>query len=133
MKKELSQDTLSFTNLQTTWTSNRYYDVGLIAFVLGLSNNLQLFNNLKELGAGLIGPYILFSTALGIPMVIVELCLSQYGQKGMIRIWALCPIFKGMGYLCLLYLFLTVVEELSVLAYLARYLINSFSTQSGEC
>ncbi|XP_044759542.1 creatine transporter-like [Coccinella septempunctata] len=127
----MSDSTLSFTNLQTTWTSNRYYTVGLIGFVLGLSNTLHLFNNMKVLGAGFLGPYLLFSTALGIPLVILELSLSQYGQKGLIRIWALCPVFKGMGYLCLLYLLVMLVEDLSVLAYLARYMINSFSTQSG--
>ncbi|KAL3273010.1 hypothetical protein HHI36_014466 [Cryptolaemus montrouzieri] len=86
------------TNPRTTWSSKHYYEIGLIGFVLGVSNSLYLFNSIKSLGGTFSTPYLLFTLVLGIPLVILELSLSQYGQKDMIQIWELCPVFKGLGW-----------------------------------
>ena len=53
----------------------------------------------KNGGGAFLVPYFLFLTLIGIPMMYMEMSISQFFQVGNIKLWQLVnPYMKGIGY-----------------------------------
>lgn len=50
-------------------------------------------------------PYVLFIFLGGIPIFFLEIALGQFMKAGSINVWNIAPLFKGLLYIFMQYLF----------------------------
>ena len=51
----------------------------------------------KNGGGAFLVPYFILIVAGGVPMYYLEILMGQYTRSGTIKIWDICPIFRGVG------------------------------------
>lgn len=76
----------------------------------------------KHLGAFLI-PYLLAVVVLGLPMYYLELAIGQFFSSGVLGVWKIAPIFKGVGYASVVLSCWVNVYYIIVLSWALFYLI----------
>ncbi|KAK9882972.1 hypothetical protein WA026_001188 [Henosepilachna vigintioctopunctata] len=130
---DMSDETTTLTsiNSHSTWSSNRYYEIILLAFSLGLTNTEQFMEESMEPGLHAFFGYIAVLVILGVPLVIVELSLGQYSRKGIIKFWEICPLFYGFGYLSFVLTLSNMVLNLTISSQILKYTLNQFFWESG--
>jgi solute carrier family 6 amino acid transporter-like protein 5/7/9/14 len=70
-----------------------------IASAVGLGNIWRFpFIAGQNGGGAFLIPYLLVLTVIGRPLYLMELGLGQFASAGPIKIWELCPAFRGVGY-----------------------------------
>ena len=47
--------------------------------------------------------YFAMMCHFGVPMMLLEMTLGQYGSQGVLTTWRMCPLFQGVGVSILLY------------------------------
>jgi len=81
------------------WSGKLDFVMSALSFAVGMGN-LWRFPYLcyKNGGGAFIIPYVLMMAVLGYPLLFLELSLGQYGRKGIVDVWRVCPVFKGIGW-----------------------------------
>ncbi|XP_026470122.1 sodium-dependent nutrient amino acid transporter 1-like [Ctenocephalides felis] len=69
-----------------------------IAMSVGLGNIWRFpFTAYENGGGAFLIPYIIVLFVIGKPVYYLEMTLGQFTSKSSVKIWALCPILKGIG------------------------------------
>ncbi|CAD5116218.1 DgyrCDS5133 [Dimorphilus gyrociliatus] len=55
------------------------------------------YNCYKNGGGAFIVPYFIFLVGAGIPTVFMEMLIGQYSSQGILSVWNVVPLFKGIG------------------------------------
>ncbi|XP_048253320.1 sodium-dependent dopamine transporter-like [Haliotis rufescens] len=117
-------------NLRKTQWSNKFQGIlALLGFSVGLGN-LWRFPYLcqRNGGGAFLIPYVISTAVVAVPLFILEVALGQFSAQGPIKVWAICPLMKGVGF-CILFVTCIVVPYYSmVFAWALYYLYSSFST-----
>ncbi|KAF2882794.1 hypothetical protein ILUMI_23306 [Ignelater luminosus] len=111
------------------WHSHRNFIMALICWTVGLGNcwRFPVAASLDGGGAFLL-PYLLETFVIAIPFTYMELGLGQFSNRGPVAVWALCPIWKGVGNASItLMLFLMVYYNI-ICSYLIFFFFASMST-----
>ncbi|XP_067649956.1 sodium-dependent dopamine transporter-like isoform X2 [Haliotis asinina] len=72
--------------------------------------------------------YIVFTIISAIPCVFLEMVIGQFSQGGPIKVWNLCPPFRGIGMGQVVINLLYAAFYSALLAWICYYLYYSFST-----
>ncbi|XP_071088598.1 sodium- and chloride-dependent GABA transporter 1-like [Haliotis cracherodii] len=117
-------------NVRKPQWSNKFQGIiAVLGFSVGLGNLWRFpYVCQKNGGGAFLIPYFISTTVLAIPLFILEVALGQFSAKGPIKVWAMCPILKGVGF-CILSISCIIVPYYSmVFAWALYYLYSSFST-----
>ncbi|GFU92933.1 sodium-dependent noradrenaline transporter [Trichonephila clavipes] len=63
------------------------------------------------------------------PLFYMELVLGQYHRQGPISVWKFCPLFKGVGYCCVLVSWYVSFYYNVIIAWTLYYMFISFSAE----
>ncbi|XP_046356613.2 sodium- and chloride-dependent glycine transporter 2-like [Haliotis rufescens] len=110
--------------------SNRFQSIiAVLGFSVGLGNLLRFpYVCQKNGGGAFLIPYVISTTLIAIPLFILEVAIGQFSGKGPIKVWAICPLMKGIG-ACILSISCMVIPCYGVVfAWTLYYIYNSFST-----
>lgn len=81
------------------WTGKLDFLMAALSYAVGLGS-LWRFPYLvyRNGGGAFLIPYIIMNFLSGVPLFLLEMSMGQFSSSGVINIWRLCPLFKGMGY-----------------------------------
>ncbi|XP_046564505.1 sodium- and chloride-dependent betaine transporter-like [Haliotis rubra] len=116
-------------NVRKPQWSNKFQGIiAVLGFSVGLGNLWRFpYVCQKNGGGAFLIPYFISTTVLAIPLFILEVALGQFSGKGPIKVWAICPLMKGVGF-CILCISCIIVPYYSmVFAWALYYIYSSFS------
>ncbi|XP_075751419.1 sodium- and chloride-dependent GABA transporter 1-like [Rhipicephalus microplus] len=111
------------------WASKADFVFSCISYAVGLGNVWRFPYLCYENGGGaFLIPYFTCLLTTAVPMFYLEVAVGQYLSKGGIGVWAVAPMFKGVGIASLVVLMLSSVYNMVIVAWILFYLISSFTT-----
>ncbi|NXO60296.1 SC6A7 protein, partial [Aramus guarauna] len=72
--------------------------------------------------------YFIMLLVMGLPLLLMELSLGQYGAAGPIGVWKCCPLLKGVGVAMLFVCSLLSLYYIVIVAWAIYYLVSSFQS-----
>ncbi|XP_053379035.1 sodium- and chloride-dependent glycine transporter 1-like [Mercenaria mercenaria] len=81
-----------------TWGGRFEFLLSLVGYTVGLGNLWRFPYFCYRNGGGIaIIPFLLFLLICGGPLYYIEVCLGQFSGKSPVKVWNICPLFKGIG------------------------------------
>lgn len=78
------------------WGNPIEFLLSCIAMSVGLGNIWRFpFVAYENGGGAFLIPYIIVLMFIGKPLYYMELCLGQFASFGPVKVWELCPAFRG--------------------------------------
>ncbi|XP_048241869.1 sodium- and chloride-dependent creatine transporter 1-like [Haliotis rufescens] len=111
------------------WRNQLDYIITLLGFSVGSGTFIKFpFYCMRNGGGAFLIPFVLFTLIGAIPCVFLEMAIGQYSQSGPIKVWDICPAFKGIGVGCVLcsWMFYTYYNVL--FSWITYYFYYSFYT-----
>lgn len=69
---------------------------------------------------------------MGMPIFLLELVIGQYSGMGPDQAFArIAPIFSGLGYCCIVVIFLVTIYYMVIIAWTVFYFFASFDSELG--
>ncbi|XP_041374231.1 sodium- and chloride-dependent glycine transporter 1-like [Gigantopelta aegis] len=94
-----AKDRSGLVKSRDRWGRQAEFILTLIGFAVGLGNVWRFPYLAYENGGGaFLIPYILSLVFMGIPLFCLEVTFGQFASMGPLSIWAINPLFKGLGY-----------------------------------
>ncbi|CAG9824767.1 unnamed protein product [Phaedon cochleariae] len=114
------------------WKSDQRYLTALFCWTIGLVSifpvpRLFLRGNLLDT----LISYMIIMIIIGIPLVLLELSISQYSRKSISGSWDLCPFFRGIGYTKVVTLFIFQIYSNVLNSYSLFYCFTSIPKLEG--
>ncbi|CAK9291732.1 unnamed protein product [Gordionus sp. m RMFG-2023] len=111
------------------WNRQLDFIFSLIGYAVGVGN-IWRFPNLcyRNGGGAFLIPYSLMLFACGIPLFFLEVSLGQFSNKGAIKVWDICPLFRGVGIGTLVITTICNVYYNLLIAFILFYLFSSFTS-----
>ncbi|CAG5131871.1 unnamed protein product, partial [Candidula unifasciata] len=95
-KKSLSQDR---DLLRETWSGRYDFLLSCIGFAVGLGNIWRFpYLCFENGGVAFLIPYMFFMVTCALPLFYLEVACGQFASLGVIAIWRICPLLRGIGY-----------------------------------
>ncbi|XP_067650071.1 sodium- and chloride-dependent glycine transporter 1-like isoform X2 [Haliotis asinina] len=80
------------------WHSHVDYMLTILGYSVGVGGMWKFpYMCMRNGGGAFLFLFLVFSVIGAIPCVFLEMVIGQYGQSGPVRVWNLCPPFKGIG------------------------------------
>ncbi|XP_072387883.1 sodium- and chloride-dependent glycine transporter 2-like [Diabrotica undecimpunctata] len=81
------------------WKSHTTYTIAILSWTMGLTNIFYIPTLILENGIlDFFASHILVMIMVGLPVTVIDIAISQYSSKSMVRCWDICPFFRGAGY-----------------------------------
>ncbi|KAG1679904.1 Sodium- and chloride-dependent glycine transporter 2 [Nymphon striatum] len=111
------------------WSGKLDFVLSCISFAVGFGNIWRFpYMCYKNGGAVFLIPYILMLVLVGFPLFYMELCLGQFSGKGPVKVWAVVPVMRGVGYAMVLNSFFKASYYVILVAYTFYYFFASLSS-----
>ncbi|XP_046371166.2 sodium- and chloride-dependent glycine transporter 1-like [Haliotis rufescens] len=113
-----------------TWGSHVDYIVTILGYSVGVGGMWKFpYLCMRNGGGAFLLLFLVFSVIGAIPCVFLEMVIGQFSQSGPVKVWNLCPPFRGigLGYVLITMYFSTYYPAL--FAWFFYYLYYSFSAK----
>ncbi|XP_038055503.1 sodium- and chloride-dependent glycine transporter 1-like [Patiria miniata] len=111
------------------WSGKLDFLLSCVSFAVGLGNVWRFpFLCFENGGGAFLIPYILMIFMAGLPLFFLELSFGQFASQGCLSIWAISPIFKGLGFGMLIVCALVTLYYNVIIAYALFYFFASFTS-----
>lgn len=101
-----------------------------IAMSIGLGNVWRFpFTAYENGGGAFLIPYIIVLFIVGKPFYYLEMIMGQFTSKSSVKMWALAPGFKGVGWAQMFSMISVGTYYCSLMSLTLFYLIQSFTSQ----
>lgn len=112
------------------WNNSFEFLLSIISMSVGMGNFYRFpFVAYQNGGGAFLIPYVLVLTFVGRPMYLLELAIGQFCSFGQVKVWDICPFFRGVGYGSAIGSFCWVTYCSSVMAVTFYYLFMSFQKE----
>ncbi|KAL7646019.1 UNVERIFIED_CONTAM: hypothetical protein RMT77_002920 [Armadillidium vulgare] len=109
------------------WDSPIEFLLSCIAMSVGLGNIWRFpFTAYENGGGAFLIPYLIVLFIIGRPLYYMELCMGQFASYGSVKVWAMVPAFRGIGYGQAIVTWCIVTYYVSLMSLTVFYLIVSF-------
>lgn len=109
------------------WASGTDFFMAALAMSVGLGNVYRFPYIAYDNGGGaFLIPYIVIHILIGKPIYYVEACIGQFVSRGPIKVWAISPALKGIGYGQIFATVMVLLYYCSLIAITGFYLVHSF-------
>lgn len=110
------------------WGSKFDFLLSSIGFAVGLGNVWRFpYLCYKNGGGAFLIPYVIMLLFAGLPLFCLELGFGQFTSKGAIGVWAITPLFKGLGFAMCIITGIVCIYYNMVIAYTLFYFFASFN------
>ncbi|CAG0894999.1 unnamed protein product [Darwinula stevensoni] len=111
-----------------TWATKLEFILSCLGYAIGLSNVWRFpYLCYKNGGGAFFVPYFTMLFACGIPIFFLEMALGQFNSCGVLSVFRICPIFKGVGFAMIIVNILVSAYYNVILAYTLFYMGVGFS------
>ncbi|XP_041369478.1 sodium- and chloride-dependent glycine transporter 2-like [Gigantopelta aegis] len=122
------QPTVETSKSRETWSTRFEFLLSCLSYAVGLSNVWRFpYVCYKNGGGAFILPYMITLVVTGLPVVYLELCFGQFASEGVISIWKVLPIFKGVGWAMFIVSGIVCIYYNVIIAWTLYYLFASFA------
>ncbi|XP_052900292.1 sodium-dependent nutrient amino acid transporter 1-like [Anopheles moucheti] len=109
------------------WGKGVEFLMSCIAMSVGLGNVWRFpFVALENGGGAFVIPYIIVLLLVGKPVYYMEMIIGQFSSRGSVKVYDMAPIMRGVGYGQLFSVSTLITYYSSLMALIARYMIDSF-------
>uniref|UniRef100_A0A182YMH2 Transporter n=1 Tax=Anopheles stephensi TaxID=30069 RepID=A0A182YMH2_ANOST len=109
------------------WGKGVEFLMSCIAMSVGLGNVWRFpFVALENGGGAFVIPYIIVLLLVGKPVYYMEMIIGQFSSRGSVKVYDMAPIMRGVGYGQLFSVTTLITYYSSLMALIARYMIDSF-------
>ncbi|XP_052861312.1 sodium-dependent nutrient amino acid transporter 1-like [Anopheles cruzii] len=109
------------------WGKGIEFLMSCIAMSVGLGNVWRFpFVALENGGGAFVIPYIIVLLLVGKPVYFMEMLIGQFSSRGSVKVYDMAPIMRGVGYGQLFSITMLITYYSSLMALIARYMIDSF-------
>ncbi|XP_053669859.1 sodium-dependent nutrient amino acid transporter 1-like isoform X1 [Anopheles nili] len=109
------------------WGKGIEFLMSCIAMSVGLGNVWRFpFVALENGGGAFVIPYIIVLLLVGKPVYYMEMIIGQFSSRGSVKVYDMAPIMRGVGYGQLFSVSTLITYYSSLMALIARYMIDSF-------
>ncbi|XP_046581656.1 sodium- and chloride-dependent GABA transporter 2-like [Haliotis rubra] len=113
---------------QEKWGSHVDYMMTLIGYSIGVGCMWKFpYMCMRNGGGAFLIPFIVFMIIGAVPCVFLEMVIGQFSQSGAVKVWNLCPPFKGVGMGNVLIGIFYSTYYSALFAWLIYYFYHSFS------
>lgn len=112
------------------WSNGVEFLMSCIAMSVGLGNIWRFpFIAFNNGGGAFLIPYIVVLFLIGKPLYYLEMALGQFVSGGPVKVWALSPALKGLGYGQIFATIMVATYYCSLMALTAFYFVQSFAAE----
>lgn len=112
------------------WSNGVEFLMSCIAMSVGLGNIWRFpFIAFNNGGGAFLIPYIVVLFLIGKPLYYLEMALGQFVSAGPVKVWALSPALKGLGYGQIFATIMVATYYCSLMALTAFYFVQSFAAE----
>lgn len=112
------------------WGKGIEFLMSCIAMSVGLGNIWRFpFVAYENGGGAFLIPYIIVLVLIGRPMYYLEMVIGQFSNYGSIKMWRLCPAFRGVGVGQMFASLMVLCYYCSLLTLTTFYFVMSFSAE----
>ncbi|XP_064609182.1 sodium- and chloride-dependent betaine transporter-like [Liolophura sinensis] len=111
------------------WRNPLEFLLSTLGYAIGMGSLWRFpYLVMRNGGGAFLIPYIIFAAIFGFPLFFMESALGQYFQQSPIRVFDICPLFKGIGVVMCMVSVLVPVYYMTVIAWALYFLYNAFSS-----
>ncbi|XP_055685586.1 sodium-dependent nutrient amino acid transporter 1-like isoform X2 [Lutzomyia longipalpis] len=115
---------------RATWGNSIEFLMSCISMSVGLGNIWRFpFIAYENGGGAFLIPYIIVLIIVGKPMYYMEMILGQFTSRSSVKIWAVSPIFKGIGIGQMVGTCSVISYYCSMIGLTLNYLFSSFQSE----
>lgn len=108
------------------WDNQFEYLLSMIGYAVGLGNVWRFPYLCYENGGGaFIIPYVIMLCVAGIPIFFLEVSIAQFSSYGPIKLWNICPAFRGIGMMMVMYSAFVALYYNTIIAYSIFYFFST--------
>ncbi|XP_057381028.1 sodium-dependent nutrient amino acid transporter 1-like isoform X2 [Daphnia carinata] len=112
-----------------TWGNPIEFLMSCISLSVGLGNIWRFpFTAYENGGGAFLIPYLVVLLLIGKPLYFMEMILGQFSSYGSVKVWAVVPMAKGVGYGGALATWFVVTYYCCLMALTVFYFFSSFQT-----
>jgi len=112
-----------------TWGNPIEFLLSCISMSVGLGNVWRFpFTAFKNGGGAFLIPYLVVLLFIGKPLYFLEMIIGQFSSRGSVKVWAVTPIVKGIGYGQAMATWFVVTYYCCLMALTTYYFFASFQT-----
>nr|XP_011443803.2 sodium- and chloride-dependent glycine transporter 2 [Crassostrea gigas]XP_019927579.2 sodium- and chloride-dependent glycine transporter 2 [Crassostrea gigas]XP_034320566.1 sodium- and chloride-dependent glycine transporter 2 [Crassostrea gigas]XP_034320572.1 sodium- and chloride-dependent glycine transporter 2 [Crassostrea gigas] len=129
-KITLSEDTESEeTEEREKWDKKAESILSMLGFCVGLGNIWRFpYLCMRNGGGAFLIPFLFFLFFCGLPLYTLEVTVGQFSGKGIVKVWDVCPIFRGVGFGISILSTISCSYYIIIISWTTFYLINSFKS-----
>ncbi|CAD5122053.1 DgyrCDS10504 [Dimorphilus gyrociliatus] len=110
-----------------TWGGKAEFLLSCIGYAVGLGTIWRFpYVCYQGGGAAFLIPYTIYLLLFGIPLIMLEMGLGQFSNKGPIGVWEISPLFKGVGYAMCIICGITSVYYNVIISWTLYFFTQSF-------
>ncbi|XP_067648981.1 sodium- and chloride-dependent GABA transporter 3-like [Haliotis asinina] len=80
------------------WGSQADYMMTVLGYSIGMGSMWKFpYMCMRNGGGAFLIPFLVFMIIGAVPCVFLEMAIGQFTQSGAVKVWNLCPPFRGMG------------------------------------
>jgi len=127
---EVSKDPESADVERPSWDNKWDFLMACLSYAVGLGT-LWRFPYLvyRHGGGAFLIPYTIMNLIAGIPLFLMEMSIGQFSSSGVVRVWRLSPLFKGIGYAMVCVSGILAPYYNLIIAWSLVYLFSSFTSE----
>ncbi|XP_041373553.1 sodium-dependent proline transporter-like [Gigantopelta aegis] len=112
-----------------TWSHRFEFLLSCLSYAVGLGNVWRFpYVCYKNGGGAFLLPFLVMLCITGLPLVFLELAFGQFASEGVVSIWKISPVFKGVGWSMFIMSGLIAMYYNMIIAWSLHYLFGSFAT-----
>uniref|UniRef100_A0AC35F4A8 Transporter n=1 Tax=Panagrolaimus sp. PS1159 TaxID=55785 RepID=A0AC35F4A8_9BILA len=110
------------------WRAPQDFIFSMIAYAVGLGNIWRFpYLCYKNGGGTFLIAYIACFAIIALPIFVLEVAIGQYLQTGALRIWKVCPLFRGVGFGNIILSLMCASYFCVIVSWALFYLVSSFN------
>ncbi|KAL5022066.1 hypothetical protein ScPMuIL_001221 [Solemya velum] len=116
-------------NEREQWSRKLDYMLSMVGYCVGLGNLWRFpYLCMRNGGGAFLLPFLVCLVICGLPLYFLEVAAGQFAGKGTLHVWAVCPLFKGIGIGMVVLLSVVSVYYNIIIAWSLFYLGSSFKS-----
>ncbi|XP_062576126.1 sodium- and chloride-dependent betaine transporter-like [Saccostrea cucullata] len=111
------------------WDKKAESILSMLGFCVGLGNIWRFpYLCMRNGGGAFLLPFLFFLFFCGLPLFTLEVTMGQFSGKGIVKVWDVCPLFRGVGVGISILSTISCTYYIVIICWTIYYLINSFKS-----
>ncbi|XP_048764706.2 sodium- and chloride-dependent betaine transporter-like [Ostrea edulis] len=111
------------------WDKKAESILSMLGFCVGLGNIWRFpYLCMRNGGGAFLIPFVFFLFFCGLPLYTLEVTVGQFSGKGIVKVWDVCPLFRGVGFGIAILSTISCSYYIVIICWTTYYLASSFKS-----